>query len=195
MMKVQISILTTGSVRKELALKLIKWLKETSHDVLIDFTEERPISHCRNLIVKKFLESRNEWLLMIDEDVVPSKNPLNLLKYNKDIIACPCPIFQGKIVWNCYNLDNDGYWIPIHILNKKNLIEIDATGTGCILIKRKVLKNIKKPFERIFDAEGIEKLGLDLSFSKKAKEKGFKIFVAPEYHCSHFKNINLVICL
>lgn len=191
--KVYVAILTTGTVRKELALKLISWLRNTSHDVFVEFTEERPISHCRNNIVKKFLASDNQCLLMIDEDVVPSKNPLEMLKFDKDIVVAPAPIYQYKVLWNVYRTDNEGFWRSIEIDKEKNLIEISAAGTGCILIKRQVLENIKAPFERIFNKDGTEKMGLDLSFCKKAKERGFKIYASIEHKCSHYKTIDLAV--
>ena len=154
-------------------------------------TEETPISHCRNNIVKKFLTSDNEYLLQIDEDIVPSKNPLELVELDKDIIVCPCPIYQYKILWNVYRTDSKSFWIPVDISKEKGLIEISAAGTGCILIGRKVLETIKAPFERQFNEDGTEKMGLDLSFCKKAKEKGFKIFASIEHKCSHYKTLDL----
>jgi len=189
--EVYLAILTQGSIRKELALKLIKWCKNSPYKIFVNFTEEKPCAHARNHIVQKFLKSNNEWLIMIDEDVVPSQNPFELILLNKDVIICPTLIYQYKVGWNVYKTDANGYWQPIKDLPENDLIEIDAGGTGCILIKRNVLEKIKAPFERIFDENGIETMGLDLSFSKKAKEVGFKIFCPTDYQCSHFKTINL----
>lgn len=190
--KVYIAILTRGSVRKELSLQLIKWLKQTQYSVFIEFTEEQPISHCRNNIVKKFLASDNQWLLMIDEDVVPSQNPLEMIEVDKDIVVAPAPIYQYKVLWNIYKTDLKGFWVPVDLSKEKELIEIDAAGTGCILIKRRVLEAIKSPFKRIFDEDGIETMGLDLSFCKKAKERGFKIFASIKHKCSHYKTLDLI---
>ena len=176
---------------KELALKLIRWCKDSPYNIFIELTEETPISHCRNNIVKKFLASDNEYLLQIDEDIVPDRNPLELIELDKDIIVCPCPIYQYKILWNVYNTDSKGFWIPVDLSKEKGIIEIDAAGTGCILIKRNVLEAIKAPFERIFNDDGTEKMGLDLSFSKKSKEKGFKLFASIEHKCSHYKTLDL----
>lgn len=190
-MKIYVAILTTGKVRKELALGLIRWCKDSIHNIFIEFTEEKPISHARNTIVKKFLDSENDYLLQIDDDVVPEKNPLELIEYAKDIIACPAPIYQYGVRWNCYRLDKEKYWVPVDISKEKGLIEVDAVGSGCILIKRNVLEKIKKPFERLFDEVGIEQMGLDLYFSKKAKEKSFNIYVSVDHKCSHYKNIDI----
>jgi hypothetical protein len=192
MTSVYIAILTQGSIRKELALSLLKWRENSKYDWFIEFTEEQPIEHCRNNIVKKFLASDKEFLLMIDSDVIPERNPLELIEKNLDIVSCPAPIYQYRVIWNCYKLNEEGYWLPIDISKEKDsLIDVDATGSGCILIKRNVLEQIKAPFERLFDEDGLEKMGLDLYFSKKAKEKGFKIFVSTLHKCSHFKIVDL----
>lgn len=192
MSKIYLGILTRGWVRKELFLKMLRWIKESSHSVFCELTEEKPCAHARNNLVKKFLASNNEWLLMIDDDVVPLQNPLKMINFNKDICIAPCPIYQYKVLWNIYRTDLDGYWKPIDISKEKGLIEIDSAGTGCILIKRRVLEDINAPFERIFDENGIETMGLDLSFCKKAKEKGFKIFASVDHKCSHYKTLDLI---
>ena len=189
--KIYIAILTQGYIRKELALSLIRWCKNSSFDIFLELTEEKPCAHARNNIVKKFLASDNQCLLMIDEDVVPSQNPLTMIEFDKDIIVAPAPIYQYKVLWNIYRTDSKGFWVPVDLSKEKSLIEISAAGTGCILIKRKVLEVINAPFERIFNKDGTEKMGLDLSFCKKAKERGFKIYASIEHKCSHYKILDL----
>jgi len=191
--KIYVAILTQGYIRKELALSLIRWCKNSPFDIFLELTEEKPCAHARNNIVKKFLASDNQWLLMIDEDVVPFQNPLEMIEFNKDIVIAPAPIYQYKVLWNVYRTDAEGYWKSIEIEKEKGLIEIDSAGTGCILIKRKVLEVINAPFERIFNKDGIEKLGLDLSFSRKAKKAEFKIYASIEHKCSHYKTIDLAV--
>jgi len=70
---------------------------------------------------------------------------------------------------------------------KKGLIEIDATGTGVLLTSRRVLEALKAPFERKYDENGIEELGQDLYFSRKAKDAGFRIFSHLDYIAKHYK--------
>ena len=191
--RIQISVLTNGWIRKELAMKLIQWLRKCPYDIYLEFTEERPIAHCRNRIVRDFLKRNYDFLLMIDNDVVPEKNPLDLVELDKDVIILPCPIYQaGRIIWNVYRLDKEGYWRPINLKKeKRKLIKIEAGGTGSILIKKNVLQKIDAPFERVFTKKGIEKMGLDLFFSRKLKEKGFSIYASVRHKCSHYKTLDL----
>lgn len=194
--KVYIAIYTTGWVRKELTLSLIKWLRKTEHSVYIDFIEEKPNEHARNLTVKRFLESDNDYLLQIDNDVLPKKNPLELIDYQKDIISCPVFIYQHKITLNIYKYnESKEYLIPIDYEKNKysGLIEIDATGTGVLLCTRKVLEQIEKPFERLYNYKGIAELGQDLYFSDKVKKMNFKIYSHLDYISKHYKNIDLSV--
>ncbi len=196
MKKIYLSILTEGFVNDELTIKLTRWLEEAKkkgYDILYETSSEKPVENNRNKIVKRFLTTSDaDYLLMIDNDVCPEKNPFLLVEYNLDIISCPCPIFQHHIIiLNCYLLDNDGYWQPISVSQKIGLIEIDATGTGCILLSRRVLEKIKNPFSRKWNKDGIALLGSDLYFSKKAKEMNFKMHAHFDYLCSHYKQMNL----
>jgi hypothetical protein len=193
-MKIYLAIYTTGFVRKELSLALIQWLRKTEHDVYIDFVEEEPNESARNSVVKRFLESDNEYLVQIDNDVLPSKNPLELVNYQKDVISCPVWIYQHKLFLNIYKYDeNKEYLLPVDYETHKNLglIEIDSTGTGILVCSRKVLERIEKPFERIYDENGIAIYGLDLNFSKKVKEAGFSIYSHLDYVSKHYKMIDL----
>jgi len=195
-MKIYLAVYTIGYVRKELSLALLQWLRKTEHVVYIDFVEEKPNAHARNLTVKRFLESDNEYLLQIDNDVVPPKNPLNLVslmkEQNIDILSCPVWIYQHKLILNIYKYDeNKEYLIPVDAKKHSGLIEIDATGTGVLICSRRALECIKKPFERIYDGYGIAVLGLDLAFSQKAKTANLKIYSHLEYLSKHYKTINL----
>jgi GT2 family glycosyltransferase len=191
-MKVYIAIYTTGTIRKELAFSLIQWIQSNKDkSIFINFVEQQPIENARNIVVQEFLKTDNQYLLQIDNDTIPSQNPLELINLSLDVVSCPCPIYQGTILWNYYRLDKDGFWEPGDVNKDKGLVEVDAVGTGCVLINRKVLESIKNPFSREWNEDGIATLGLDLSFSKKVKDMGFKIHTHLDYKCSHYKTVDL----
>ena len=191
-MKVYLSILNTGWIHSELAIRLPRWLKETTHEVYFESSNDRPIENNRNKIVKRFLASDCDYLLQIDNDNSPAQNPLCLVDLKLDIVSCPVWIYQHKLVLNIYKFDaSDGMLVPVDPKQKKGLIEIDATGTGVLLTSRRVLEVLKAPFERKYDEDGIEELGQDLYFSRKAKEAGFKLFSHLDYISKHYKMIDL----
>lgn len=190
--KVFIAVLNTGNIRVELAHCLIVLSHDKRYQVKITYHNRKPIEENRNQIAKKFLESGYDYLLMIDSDNPPLKNPLDLVELDKDVIACPTPQWRdGDIFWVVMEKVDGGYK-PVPVSRRNGLQKVDAVGTGCILIARRVLEAVKAPFIRKIDEDGMSQLGLDFYFCEKARNKGFKIWAHWDYPCSHFKEINLV---
>lgn len=189
-MKIYLTLINTGWINSELAIRLIKWIHESKYNVYYESSNLQPLEHNRNTVVQRFLKSDSDYLLMMDNDNIPAKNPITLADFNKDIITCPVPIYQDIVYLNAF-LRKEDYLEPIDIKKQKGLVEIDSTGTGVIMCSRKVLETIKKPFERIFDEDGIAILGSDLAFSEKAKEAGFKLYSDTSNICKHYKMIDL----
>ena len=190
--KIYFSILNQGCINDELCMRLPRWLKECPYQVYFESSKDRPIENNRNKISQRFLQSDCTHLLQCDHDNIPVRNPLELVQLKKDIIACPVPIYSHSTTFlNVFKLDNDGSLVPLKKEENKGLTQIDATGTGCIMCSRKVLETIKKPFERRYNEDGIETLGLDLFFSQKAREVGFKIYSHFGYISRHYKEIDL----
>lgn len=185
-MKVFIGILTMGEVHSRLALALCKMINNPDYKVELGFVGAKRVEASRNIIAKQFLESKCDYLLMVDEDNPPIRNPLELLKEHKDVIIFPTPIFYNKkVMWNIERQNPDK---PMSGLEK-----IKSGGTGCILIKRKVLEELgEAPFQTEVDDYGVTKLGQDIRFCIEAKKKGFSIWTHWDYMCQHFKTINLL---
>ncbi len=191
-MKIVVSIPNTGTIRSELVVKLVTWLRESPYTVIFESSNLQPIEHNRNVIVQRFLKTDADMLLQIDSDNVPLQNPLNLVEYNKDIISCPVWSYSSGVKFlNVFKENKDETLIPLRQEELHGLSKIDATGTGIILCSRKVFETIKRPFERLYDENGIAILGLDLYFSQKAKEAGFKIYTHGDYIAKHYKTIEI----
>jgi len=188
------AIPNTGLMRVELANILIKMSHDKRYSFTVYYPNQQPIDNNRGCIVKHFLESKHDYLLMIDNDNPPIKNPLDLVELDKDVIACPTPQWNSTdpkfpIYWVAMDKVEDGY--KEH-KEKKDLQEVDAVGTGCILIARRVLEELEAPFMRKWSEDGVAEVGLDFRFCEKAKEKGFKIYTHYDYPCSHYKELNLL---
>jgi hypothetical protein len=180
-----------GWLRSELAMKLPRWLHETKHEVTFESSNLKPIEHNRNVIVKRFLDGDYDYLLQVDSDVVPSKNPIDLADLELDVVSAPCWIYQKEVFLNAYRLDENSKLKPISSSGEKGLIEVDAIGSGVLMTSRAVLGALKAPFERKYDENGIASLGQDLYFSEKARNAGFRIFTHLDYVSKHYKTINL----
>lgn len=197
---VYIAVLNCGDVRVELIKVLLDLTRQGKYKIAIDFPHDKPISNNRNKIVKDFLEkTQYDYLIMIDDDIVPPANFLNLVDYNVDIVT---PVMfasrdTGIVPLALEKNEREGYNVVGEQSGKDcadaGLLEVDATGTGCMIMSRKVLEDpaLKAPFIDVFNEDGIRTLGLDLNFCKRAKEIGYNVYVHTDYVASHMTDTDL----
>ena len=187
-----VAILHQGNISTELGFRIAQIGMDDRFNVKIKPYSHKPISNNRNIIVKEFLANGYDYLCMIDSDIIPPSNILDLVLVDKDVIGGVCPQWhEDDLYWVVMRKVPDGYQqVPVE--ERGGLREVDAIGTGCIVIKRNVLEVIKAPFNRKWDEDGIAILGLDFNFCQKAKEKGFKIWAHWDYMCDHKIQIGLL---
>jgi hypothetical protein len=204
MNKVYISIPTkTGQVYFELMIRLLGWSHQSAIPVVINFEPfKAPIDHCRNTIVKKFLATDCTHLLMIDDDIVPPAATLErLLFHDKNIVGAVCPIIgpdkNGKLItgYNAYKADSNDKLMQHLCHNNSSLEEVDAIGTGCIMIKRSVFESMQNtaPFLTKYDKKtGIKTMGEDIYFCHLANDMDIEIYADYKLKCKHIKACNLL---
>ena len=205
--KVYIAILNEGDVCVQLSQMItqivVDCLKTKRWQPTIQYSNVTNVDYNRNQITKMFLESDCEWLLMIDEDNPPLRNPLELIEFNKDIMVLPTLMMKNdkatdnntRLAFNCFKTikvgKKKGFTTVVNDGNK--LFKMDWGGTGCILIRRDVLETIPKPFMSLPDKTyGIRKRGEDIYFCQRATKKGFEVWGHWDYTCSHFKRVDLL---
>jgi GT2 family glycosyltransferase len=66
-------------------------------------------------------------------------------------------------------------------------------ATGCMMIHRRVLDALEKPFFRLVTDEAATRLmdSEDFYFCRKAREAGFTIYLDTDMPCSHVKDVDL----
>jgi len=196
--KICIGMVNNGTINSLLAQDLIHIAIDPSQRFhnLVQVGNIGLTTRSRNVVVKTFLETTSAaWLLMIDSD-----ERLSLETFHKLVNAAhdkDRPIVSGLVfaaffddqdslrpVPTIYQMDPekgleamDGY--PID-----EIIEVDAVGTGCLLIHRDVLLEMQKQTtpnqgkDWAWFVEGAINgtyFGEDLLFSKRLKSMGFKI--------------------
>lgn len=141
--------------------------------------ERQRTDKARNYMVQQCLVGGFDYLLMIDDDnPVPPETLEKMLADDKDIVIATIlsrnPDKDGK-----YNLcafyshlhKIDGKWLKLYdpietFRDEGDLHKIDAGGTGCILIKRKVLEKLYVKYAGLPFEFG------DIKFKKKVKING-----------------------
>jgi len=196
--KVCIGMVTNGSIHGLLAQDLIHISKEKSRrfDHLVQVANIGLTTRSRNIVVKTFLETTDsEWLLMIDSDERLSVDAwLKLIDTAHHIDR---PIVSGLVFAAFF--DNDDNLRPVPTIYRMiesglesidnyevdSVMEVDATGTGCLLIHRSVLEKIR---ENATENQGKDwawfvegaiagtYFGEDLLFSKRLKSLGYPIY-------------------
>ena len=199
--KVMVAVPNQGTITCEVAKSLGEMIAQSfqtkKYEIDLRFSKVTCIDYNRNTIVKMFLESKNQYLLMMDDDNPCLKNPLDLLAEKKDIIIYPT--FMSKANENgeptlSYNvfMKEGKMFRTQRMIPGKPFMQYDAGGTGCILIKRKVLEALEAPFKSKLHRDGTRHTGSDLYFCSRAKKKGFEIWAHWEYACKHLKRIDLI---
>ena len=210
MSKVTLAIPNTGRVHSLMIEPIVLISNDSRHEVRLDLFHGVPIEASRNEIVLRFLESGGDYLLFIDDDNPPINNPLDLIEEDPDVMIYPTPTWGHNldrnicvmpIKWNVYELsqpcrsgeeptDSTTYYESA-VWDKEGSFEIECGGSGCMLIARRVLEKVRKPFMRRFDDDGLCVQGSDFVFCQKAKKAGFKIWTNFGYWCRHLKERDL----
>lgn len=147
-----------------------------------------PIEELRNQIVRDARAASCSHLLFMDTDQVyhPETIP-RLLAHNLPVVGALVyrryppfdPLmYRGKI--NEYQTIRD--WEP------DSLVEVDATGTGCILYQMSVFDALPDPWFHFRQTikDGTERtVGEDIGFCSDLKAAGFKIFVDTSVPAGH----------
>jgi hypothetical protein len=191
---IYLAVLNQGEIRTDLTQVLNMLIQHESYRIHLSYPTAKPISNNRNMIVSKFLATDCDYLMMIDSDIIPPMNILQLADFDKDIITPLMFVYQkGMLLPLFLKKNKDGIYDVDNYLEKTGLQKIDATGTGCIIIKRKVLEHpaLKYPFRNEYDADGIKTRGLDLNFCSRAKEVGFDSWVHLDYLADHHSTLSL----
>ena len=198
--KVLIAIPNTGSIQKNLVFTAYKLMADKRIKPNLILPSHSPTVENRHRIAKDFLKDGYDFLISIDSDNPPKRNIIDLIFLNLDVVGCPTPVWCNKvkgdypIYWNAMDACPDGYKVhnpkPIQ---QGGLEEVDAVGTGCIIIARRVLEALdgKFPFEDEWDENGFRLRGHDFLFCSKVKEAGFKIYAHFAYPCMHFNMLEL----
>ena len=213
MTKVYVCIPNAGELKTQLSGAMLK-LAGTAHEYGCELQwncrQDKPTDNLRNQMIRKFVEGTDcEYLFFMDSDNPPLldenadgtvNNPLELIAEDLDVVACPTPIWNPKalevgrfpIVWNVFDDLGEKGFSEI-TTNRFGLREIDAAGSGCVIISRRVLEHpdMRHAFRREWNEWGEATWGSDLLFCRRVRQAGFKVWASFRHICHHFKTRDL----
>ena len=142
-------------------------------------------------------------VMWIDSDIIFDRTCFEaLLNYDLDVIS-GIYMMKGEKYFATVKKWDEEYFkghgafqflTEEDIQDHKGLMEVDYTGFGFILIKRRVHEAIKYPwFRPIYHQIGLCKdfSSEDASFCRLIKEAGFKIYIDPKIRVGHQKEVIL----
>jgi len=171
-----------------------------NYNLKVNFSYLQPVDANRNKMVKNFLEDEeNEWLLMIDDDVVPPGDILEMIDLGEKVVSATVTIKKDGVPHPVIvKQRDDGKYRRITMqeyseeITDKGLVEVDGVGTGCLLIHRSVLEEMSPPwFKFLYNEDGTLKLGEDFYFGQRLRELGQPMYVSSDFVCSHYRKTDL----
>lgn len=199
--KVLISVPNVGNIHKLVNFATDRLLMERRYKTTIIRPTHNPYENNLHHIVNDFMAGDYDFWLNIDADNPPMANPLDLIELNKDIIGLPTPVwhFTGKVKGERPIYENAYKYVPEQDAYtewpaKNGLQKVDAVGTGCILISRRVFEcDVMRlaPFQRTYYKDGRVEKGNDMAFCERAAKQGFEIYAHYDYRCQHFMSLEL----
>jgi SAM-dependent methyltransferase len=185
--------------------------KQTSHTTQVFLAGGQQISQNSLTICNKFLAEDWDYLLYTGDDIIFPPYALDrLIAHDKDFVSGVCtwksPPYMVPVMKD--DVDGKSKHLLIHPENvqRGDLLEVDGVGSGFILVKRRVVENVRDymrdkvypafagehkwfapiPFFGVtVNAETGELLGSDFHFSKQAKLTGAQIFIDCGLICRH----------
>lgn len=135
----------------------------------------------REAIAEKAVNEGFDYVLWIDSDMTfPPTLLLDLIAHDKDIVTGVCAMRRHPYT-PCVYIEKEKYEAITDWPDR--LFEVDACGFGAILTKVEVLEKMFEKYQTCF--QPLPGFGEDMSFCRRAKELGFKIYADPNIDIGH----------
>lgn len=201
-----VAYLHPGSVRAEFMRSMLDLARRTP-DAVAGFIERRAgpnLARWRNSVVRQFLDDTDApWLWMVDSDMVFAPDTLGRMLAAADwaqrpILGALCfsETDSGEQFSTMYELvEDDGQPVFARYAQwpEDSVVKVAATGTGCLLVHRRVFGAITRhkhdevaPWFREVTF-GRRLLGEDLTFCMRAQSAGIPVHVHTGVQVGHVK--------
>jgi hypothetical protein len=153
-------------------------------------TSNGPIEEMRNNLVREALRQNCTSLLMCDTDqVYHPKTITRLLSHKLPIVGVMVnrrypPFDPLMLKGELGKYQNITEWEP------GSLVEVSATGTGCLMFDMQVFRKMPAPWFRRRTHNGLD-VGEDIGFCSDLKSAGYKIFVDTSVPAGHLSQMQI----
>lgn len=167
-------------------LQMWRYTEAAGYSVVYRYRGETLLEEARNSLAAE----RNiaDWILWLDVDMsVPQDLAVRLMSHNQPIVGTMAFAKNVPARPCSYVLDEQEMWQPLYDWPDNGLIEVDATGFGCILTASWVFDHLpQKPFVRNIRQKNGDYMGEDYAFCYRAQMAGFAILVDTSIDIGHY---------
>lgn len=147
------------------------------------------IEGMRNEIVTQALINRCTHVIMMDADQVYEKDTIpRLLSHRLPVVGCLVyrryPPFDPLMLKG-----RQGHYQTITEWEPDSLVEVDATGTGCIVFEIDVFRKLPYPWFRFRTGPYGGVIGEDFGLCADLRAKGYKIYVDTSIPAGHLSQM------
>jgi hypothetical protein len=148
------------------------------------------IDEMRNGIVKEAQRIGCTHLLMMDTDMLYHPDTIyRLLSHNLPVVGALCyrrkppfdPLMYKGRPGNYHSMDE---W-------ETDLVEVDATGTGCLMFDMDIFKRMPEPWFKIRQNPDGSPIGEDIGFCHDLRNAGYKIYVDTTIPAAHLTTMQV----
>jgi len=170
------------------------------YELKVSFSYLQPVDANRNKMVKDFLQNENnEWMLMVDNDVVPPGDILKMVDTGEKVVSATVTVKKEGVPHPVIvKQREDGKFRRMGMeeyreeISDEGLVEVDGVGTGCLLVHRSVFEEMSPPwFKFVYNEDGTLKLGEDFYFGQRLRQMDIPMYVNSNYVCSHYRKTDL----
>ena len=171
---------------------LYSFLHMERPDFILLHADNGPIDTLRNDLVEKALEVGANKLLMVDTDMIyHPKTITQLLSHRLPIVGALCfrryPPFDSIMLKVNPAL---GRYESIDDWEENSLVEVDATGAGCVMYDMEIFKKLPYPWFRFQkNPHNGMTIGEDIGLCQDLKAMGYRIFVDTSIPCDHLTTL------
>ncbi len=191
--KIALLLPVYGAIPSICFVNLVNFILDSlrSFPMTVSFVDSTYLPRARNMLVENFLKSGADYALFVDSDMLLPKNAVEtLLGHGKEVVSAH--YFRRNPPYESVAQRKAGEkyeTIPEPSLGDE--FEADATGMGCMLVKREVIEKLaqQKPIFTVEDKENSSVKGEDVIFCDKIKAAGYKIWVSKKVRAGHFGGI------
>jgi len=185
--KILIAIPTNAGIKPDTFRSIYNMEVPDGYETHFEYFFGYQIDQIRNLIAE--WAKNFDYLFSIDSDIVVPPDALKkMLAVDKDAVSgVYIQRFYDKQTTELYYTTEQGQMnYEVNELPQNVLLEVDAFGMGCALIKGEVFRNIEYPhFVYSSALDHANTVSEDVYFCAKAKSKGFRLFADTSIICGH----------